>query len=148
MGEPFDPNYLPVYRRTRAALPIQQHAKMTKDLAIQLKHNEQMNTAWQDYALNFIVSQETPRARTAKNAAGTLSSTFQCGIGVFNMGDIVRREYPFSVSSGGKVKSGSRLTLLMKIIMSNYCHIMLICEADKLEEFREHLAQCLFLVLP
>merc|ERR1712197_316001 len=114
---------------------------MTKDLAIQLKNNEQMNAAWQDYSLNFIVSQETPRARTAENAAETLSSTFQCGIGVFNMGDLVRREYPFSINPGGKIKPGSRLTLLMRIIMSNYCHIMLICEADKLEDFREHLAK-------
>ena len=98
VGEQPDANYPPAYSRTRAAVPIQQHAQMTKDLAVQLKHNEQLYTAWQDYALNFIVSQETPRARTAVNAAETLSSTFQCGIGVFNMGNLVRREYPYSVN--------------------------------------------------
>ena len=88
-----------------------------------------------------MVCQETPRQRTAENAAETLTATFQCGIGVFNMGDLVRREHPFSVSAGGKINSGSRLTLLMRSIMQSYCHIMLICEADKLEDVREHLAR-------
>ena len=127
------------YAKAPSAGPMVQPIDMGEEEAWHMRYEQDLRLKWQEYAENHAFSNPAQH-RYMDNADDTKTSTLHCSVGVFNLGNLCRQQHPGGHRINPKVAPGEELTTLVRFLLHNYCHIMLVCEGSGLDVFEEDVA--------